>query len=94
VVYSDSLYHAGPETALDLVRETPHEVRSLIVVGHNPTAAYLAQLLDDGTGDAAAGNEMATGFPTSAMALFEITGTWHDLDLASARLVGFHVGRG
>jgi phosphohistidine phosphatase len=94
VVYSDSLYLAGPETALDLVRETSYDVRSLIVVGHNPTAAYLAQLLDDGTGDAAAGNEMATGFPTSAMALFEITGTWHDLDLASARLVGFHVGRG
>jgi phosphohistidine phosphatase len=94
VVYSDSLYLAGPETALDLVRETSYDVRSLIVVGHNPTAAYLAQLLDDGTGDVAAGNEMATGFPTSALALFEISGTWRELDLASARLVGFHVGRG
>jgi phosphohistidine phosphatase len=94
VVYSQSLYHAGPESALDLVRETPHDVGSLIVVGHNPTAAYLAQLLDDGTGDVAAGNEMATGFPASALARFEVTGTWRELDLASARLVGFHVGRG
>lgn len=93
VTYSESLYLAGPETALDLVRETSHDVRSLIVVGHNPTAAYLAQLLDDGTGDVAAGNEMAVGFPTSALARFEVTGTWRELDLASARLVGFHVGR-
>jgi phosphohistidine phosphatase len=91
---SESLYLAGPETALDLVRETSYDVRSLIVVGHNPTAAYLAQLLDDGTGDDEAGNQMATGFPTSALARFEVSGTWRELDLASARLVGFHVGRG
>ncbi len=94
VTLSESLYLAGPETALDLVRETPSDVTSLIVVGHNPTAAYLAQLLDDGTGDVEAGNEMATGFPTSALARFEVAGTWRDLDLASARLVAFHVGRG
>ena len=31
----------------------------VIVVGHNPTMASLAQILDDGDGDAEAGNEMA-----------------------------------
>ena len=36
---------------------------------------------------------MATGFPTGALARFEVTGSWVELDLASARLVGFHVGR-
>src|SRR4051812_39409500 len=49
--HSEGLHHAGPETALDLVRETADEVRTLVVIGHNPTIAYLAQLLDDGTGD-------------------------------------------
>ena len=53
--YSSGLYAAGPETALDLVRETPDDVRCLVVVGHNPTMAYLAQLLDEGGGDAEAG---------------------------------------
>jgi phosphohistidine phosphatase len=91
--YSDGLYSAGPETALDLVRETPAEVEVLVVVGHNPTMAYLAQLLDDGTGDTASGREMATGFPTGALAVFELPGSWLDLDLATARLVAFHVGR-
>src|SRR5207342_2015646 len=40
--YSASLYAAGPETALDLVRETDDEATALVVVGHNPTMAYLA----------------------------------------------------
>jgi phosphohistidine phosphatase len=88
---SPSLYSAGPEAALDLVRETAAEVTSLVVVGHNPTMAYLAQLLDDGTGDADALLEMARGFPAGALARFELGGGWADLDLASARLVGFHV---
>jgi phosphohistidine phosphatase len=90
---SDSLYSAGPESALDLVRETPDDVASLVVIGHNPTIAYLAQLLDDGSGDEEAGREMAVGFPTGALAVFEVTGPWSGLDLASARLVAFHVGR-
>ena len=91
---SEALYGAGPETALDLVRETPDGVDALVVVGHNPTIAYLAQLLDDGSGDEEAGKQMAVGFPTGALAVFEVTGAWADLDLASARLVAFHVGRG
>jgi len=91
--YSDSLYTAGPETALDLVRETSEDADTLVVVGHNPTMAYLAQLLDDGSGDEAAGREMATGFPTSALAVFAVPGLWSELDLASASLVAFHVGR-
>jgi len=93
VRYSESLYNAGPETALDLVRETPDDVRTLVVVGHNPTMAYLAQLLDDGDGDEESGREMAVGFPTGALAVFQVTGSWLDLELASARLVAFHVAR-
>jgi phosphohistidine phosphatase len=91
--YSDGLYTAGPESALDLVRETPDDVGVLVVVGHNPTMAYLAQLLDDGSGNDAAGREMARGFPTGALAVFDVAGAWAELDLASARLVAFHVGR-
>jgi phosphohistidine phosphatase len=94
VTYSDSLYAAGPETALDLVRETDDDVTSLVVVGHNPTMAYLAQLLDDGTGDEESARQMAVGFPTCALAWFELDGGWSELELASARLVGFHARRG
>jgi phosphohistidine phosphatase len=86
------LYTAGPDTALDLVRAVDDSSHALVVVGHNPTMASLAQLLDDGEGDVEAGNAMATGFPTSAAAVFAVEGSWADLE--SARLTGFHVGRG
>lgn len=90
----EGLYSAGPDTALDLLRGAPAEARVLVVVGHNPTMAQLAQLLDDGEGDPEALTAMVSGFPTSAVAVFEYDGAWVDLDLTSARLLAFHVGRG
>ncbi|WP_296605608.1 histidine phosphatase family protein [Nocardioides sp.] len=88
------LYAAGPDTALDLVREVDDDVRRLLVIGHNPTIAVLAQLLDDGDGDPDLAEEMMSGYPTGAVAVFEVDGSWADLEEGGARLVGFHVGRG
>ena len=86
---------AGPEAALDLVRETSEEVSTLLVVGHNPTMAYLAHLLDDGEGDDAATSEMVSrGYPTAAAAVFAVDGSWADLGPGRARLEAFHVARG
>ncbi len=89
---SEPMYGAGPESALDLIRETPDQVGCLVVIGHNPTMAYVAQLLDDGMGDLT--SEMAVGFPTSAVAVFEFDGGWADMTEGECRLVGFSVPRG
>lgn len=86
------LYDAEPDTVLDLLRALDDDVRTAMVLGHNPTMASVAQLLDDGEGDPGAENAMATGFPTSAAAVFEVAGEWGGL--GTARLVGFHVARG
>ncbi|KRF04423.1 phosphoglycerate mutase [Nocardioides sp. Soil777] len=91
--YDTGLYAAGPEAALDLIREVPPHATAVIVIGHNPTMAYLAQLLDDGAGDADAGAAMAGGYPTSALTVLEYDGAWVELDMASASVVAFHVGR-
>jgi phosphohistidine phosphatase len=91
--FDRGLYAAGPDTALDLMRATPDDATTLMLVGHNPTVAHLAQLLDDGEGDDVAGRQMSTGYPTSALAVFEYDGAWAGLDLGAARLVAFHVGR-
>lgn len=88
------LYVAGPETALDILGTVSDNVRTLVVVGHNPSMATLAQLLDDGEGDVAATNELATGYPTSAATVFSYDGSWADLGPATATVTGFHVGRG
>jgi phosphohistidine phosphatase len=91
--FSDALYGAGVDSALDLVREIADEVRTVVVVGHNPTMAQLAQLLDDGEGDPDSVDQMAVGFPTAALARFEYAGSWADIAFGDGRLVGYHVGR-
>jgi phosphohistidine phosphatase len=70
--------------------EVPEDARTLLVIGHNPTIAVVAQLLDDGEGDQEAGQRMMEGYPTSALAVFEYDGEWSDLEPASARLSAFH----
>lgn len=88
------LYSAEPDTAVDLITRVDDGVRRLVVIGHNPTMAYVAQLLGDGEGDPDLEGELLAGFPTSAMAVFAYDGVWADLAEGSARLVGYHVGRG
>ena len=88
--YDRGLYAAGPDTAFDLMREAPDEARTLLVIGHNPTIAVVAQLLDDGEGDEEAGQRMMAGYPTSALSVFEYDGEWSDIEPASARLTAFH----
>lgn len=93
VDHSAALYAAEVDGALELVHATEDEVGTLVLVGHNPTVALLAQLLEDGGGDAAAVAGMATGFPPAALAVLSLTGAWSALDLGTARLRDFHVGR-
>lgn len=92
--YDRGLYAAGIDTALDLLRQVDDEHQRVVVIGHNPTVAYLAQLLDDGEGDREATRALALGFPTSATAVFSFAGTWSDLAAGTARLLDYHVGRG
>jgi phosphohistidine phosphatase len=86
------LYTADEQTALDLVRLIGDDVRTLVVVGHNPTMATLAFLLDDGEGDPQVGLEMASGFTPASAAVFEYAGSWALLDFATARLTAYHAG--
>ncbi len=87
------LYSASAETALDILRGTDDDVQTLLVLGHNPTVASLAAMLDDGDGDVEATNAMAMGYPTSALTVFSYAGTWAELAAGSARVEAFHVPR-
>jgi phosphohistidine phosphatase len=86
-----ALYDAGPESALDVIRSVPEDSQTVVFIGHNPTAATLAQLLDDGSGDSDASAMMAEGYPSAALAVLEFEGSWEDLELGSARLTAFFV---
>ena len=86
------LYLADEQTALDLVRLAEPGVASLVVVGHNPTIATLAHLLDDGEGDPMALVAMAGGFSPSSVAVFDVGVGWAELDYGGATLAAYHVG--
>lgn len=82
------LYYGTTTDVLAEVRTLEDEVRSVMVVGHNPATHSLAlELLseDDDAGRAALG-----AFPTCAVALFQAGVTrWRDLAQGTATLEGF-----
>lgn len=92
---SAALYDASPEAALDLLRGCPAEARTVVVVGHNPTMGYLAEILDDGDGDDDAITALVTsGFPTAAALVLGVEAEWADLAESGGTVCAFHVGRG
>lgn len=94
VVTDGALYGAGPDAALEIIRTVPEHCRTAMLVGHNPTMAYLVHLLDDGGADPELFATVTAGYPTSALTVLEFAGRWADLEFGSARIVNFHVGRG
>ena len=86
----DEMYSAGPEAVLQALRSAPAEASVAMVVGHNPTVAYVARLLDSGDGEPEPRRALAEGYPTSALTVFEVDVPWADLDAASGRVVAFH----
>lgn len=90
----DRIYHNTTEDLLAVVHETPAKVRSLVLVGHNPSIGTLAAELDDGAGDASAATSIAGNFPTSGIAVFEFSGAWAELSAGGATLTAFAVPRG
>ncbi|QLQ10661.1 MAG: histidine phosphatase family protein [Nocardioidaceae bacterium] len=92
--FLDGLYDAGADDALDTLRAASDDVRVLIVIGHNPTMAYLAHELSDGAGEPAAVAALAQGYPTSALTVFDLKSGWEDLARGHGTISRFHVGRG
>lgn len=92
--YEPRLYLAAPDTILDVIAKSAGKARHVMVVGHNPGLHALALSLTGG-GDKAALAELATKFPTAALALLTFqTRSWKDLQPASGRLQCFVTPRG
>jgi phosphohistidine phosphatase len=94
VVVDDALFAANADTVLEALRTVPEDTGTVLFLGHNPTAAYLCHLLDDGEGDAEAVLGMLQGFPPAALVAFEVSTPWSGLEAEGGRVVDFHVGQG
>ncbi|MGW1667913.1 SixA phosphatase family protein [Streptomyces sp. NPDC002324] len=94
VRYDGRVYAAAVPELLDVVRETPGHVRTLLLVGHNPG---LEELVLDLAGEAldTALDDMRVKFPTSAIAFLSWHGaTWAALAPGTALLTDMIVARG
>ena len=95
VSYEERVYGASAAGLLELVREVPPSVMTVLVVGHSPGLEDLAaELADRGP---AAGNDalerLRVKFPTAAVAVLAIPGEWRDLAPGGAWLTDFAVPR-
>jgi phosphohistidine phosphatase len=85
-----AVYTGGVDVVLEVLRAVPADVRTLMYVGHNPTAAYVCHLLDDGEGDDEAMGGLLRGFPAGALVVFEVEVPWEELGPETGRVVDFH----
>ncbi|MFI2435184.1 SixA phosphatase family protein [Streptomyces sp. NPDC018693] len=94
VRYDERLYAADVTDLLTVIHETPPEVRTLLLIGHNPGLEQLVlTLAGDGLGDTL--DTVRTKFPTSAIAVLAWYGrTWHTLAPGAALLTSTTVPRG
>ncbi|MEL6375299.1 MAG: histidine phosphatase family protein [Pseudomonadota bacterium] len=68
VIYDRALYLADEETLKEALCNAPEDVRTQLLIGHNPGLERLALRLT-GSGDEIARASMATKFPTAALAI-------------------------
>lgn len=94
VRYDERLYLTPPVTLLDVLADVPADKPAVLMVGHNPGLHALALELT-GSGERQARTELATKFPTAALAVltFEAT-SWRDVRAGSGRLVQFLTPKG
>ncbi|GGO91447.1 phosphohistidine phosphatase [Nocardioides phosphati] len=91
--YDDGLYAAGPDTALDLIRFAATDAATLLVLGHNPTIHFLAQVLSDGTGAAEQTTRLASDFPPASAAVLTFDVEWARVSEGYGALTAFRPGR-
>lgn len=80
-VTDERVYDNILDDLITVVRETPADVATLAVIGHNPSIHALADRVDE--------DEFADGFPTGGVALFEIAVPWSDVGARAGHLVAF-----
>jgi phosphohistidine phosphatase len=90
----DRIYENTVEDLLAVIREAPTDAQVVVVVGHSPSIHALASGLDDGEGDRDVARAVASEFPTSGVAVLEVTGPWSELAAGSASLVSFAAAKG
>ena len=93
VRFDGRVYEASLDDLLGVVRDTPATCARVLLVGHNPGVQDLVlALARRGSDDARA--LAAAKYPTSALAVLDLSGQWADVTPGSGLLSTFAVPRG
>lgn len=86
IEYLDALYSAGVVDALALVRAVDDRIRTLLVVGHEPTMSATAARLAGPESDIVGTARVRIGIPTATFAVIETREPWASIGHADSRL--------
>lgn len=86
VLITDAVYELGVAGVLVQVREIDERVRTVLVVGHEPTMSSITTELAGEGSDEAAAAHLRGGMSTGTFAVLELDGPWAELDRGGARL--------
>jgi phosphohistidine phosphatase len=89
VHYEQRLYDGGRTEVIDLLRAVPDGVRTVLVIGHNPTMSDVSILLRPYDGAAA-----LVAMRTAGMAVHRAEGPWSQTEPFSMPLIATHTARG
>jgi phosphohistidine phosphatase len=91
--YERGAYHADVGDLVRLLQETPDEVKTLLLVGHNPGLHYLVLSLI-GSGPEALVRQAHEHLATAGLAVLEFSGKWAELAAGESKLTEYTVARG
>ncbi|WIM96626.1 histidine phosphatase family protein [Actinoplanes oblitus] len=90
VHYADQLYYGGRTEVFDLLHAVPETVRTILLVGHNPTVSEVSALLiPDDQWDG-----LAVELKTSGLAVHTAETPWSEAQPKGMRLSRRHTARG
>jgi phosphohistidine phosphatase len=93
--FDERIYEGSAARLLDVLREVPDSVNTVLMIGHAPGIPVLAAALahnDSGSTDVI--DRLSLGFPTSSLAVLGFEGPWATLAPEAAYLRDFVVPRG
>lgn len=82
----DELYEARPREVLNLIQNLASDIRTALMVGHEPVTSMLSALLAGPESDSGAMHLAQVGFMTAGVAVLEFESPWGELEPRGATL--------
>lgn len=87
--FDADIYHASPDALLQVVKNAPSGIQTLMIVGHNPGLEQFVEMLAS-KGDPEARRALSAKFPTAAIAVLDFPfDDWASVKPGSGRLDRF-----